>query len=296
MKKLSIKTKENWIILLAISFYVFFIIFSFFSDEQEILNSGRSQNKIPFFLLFFTGILIAPIVEEFLFRGLFIKHKIKKIIALLFPVVLFFYMSTNFSNFSKLLFLLLGVVSSAILIAEKEKTRVGFYYLVIISSFLFSIVHYKQEDFKSLSALSMMISQFSFALASVWITLNFGLFKSIVFHFFHNLILLFIALYGYQMVDVTQKKYENESLVLVWKKNKILDEEAGLVKREKTKLIIKNTNLETASNYAQLNDSIKDKMIYVDYFQNYTLTIQSKTDHLSDSEILECLNKISTEE
>lgn len=292
MKNLLNRTKGNWLIYNGGIGLMLFLLFSVFVNFDEFSDSSRMNINLPFFWFLFFGVLIAPITEELFFRGLFIKHKIKKIVAIIFPIIVFFYANANFDIIYLIILITFSIIISILALKNNNEFNINLYFLIYAHAIIFSIIHYKQSDFSKFATILPMIVQFSIALILAWVTINFGIIKSIAFHISYNFILFIILFLGYQTVETKTHKINNDKYSIYWQKNKILNNENGIVKRDKKELKIKNLTISNATQYLQNNDKLKEKLVIKDNFQKYTITIISKSDSLTNNEIVNCLNDL----
>lgn len=203
MKPSLSKKQANWLIylggvLLPLSFI--FIIFSY--DENHQINSREVLNT-KFELFVILSIFIAPLLEEFVFRGFFSKKKLIKIFSLISTPLFILYFVENPISYYVLPFYL---ISCIFYFFKSSKLIINLIYL--LNAFLFSIVHYKIADFSKFSTSTPFLIQFSSGLILVWIVINYSLMKAILFHFLWNFILVGLLFISIQFVESDVKKFE----------------------------------------------------------------------------------------
>jgi membrane protease YdiL (CAAX protease family) len=181
-------------IIFCCTMLIYIIITKFYINEINSLSRFDSINN--YYLLIFSALVIAPIFEELFFRGYFTNNSFLKFFSLIGCSV-YIYITGNS-------YLFIFVFILVILHFLKKIDRVYFY---IINSILFSLVHYKLYDFKSLITIIPMFSQFSFGLILIWVVLNFNLFKSIVTHFLFNLFFVIILTLPLQFPQIESKNF-----------------------------------------------------------------------------------------
>ena len=201
--------KENNILLWGIIFFSVGILLNIIIDTHFYKNESSSRMKFfeNFFLNSLIAIILIPPIEELTFRGLFYRSKLK----------IFFYIgSFLFILVTKNFYLLFFLVACIILVEKKlfQKTKQNNSIVYIITSLIFALVHYRLSDFKSISTIITCLCQFGVSFVLIWITINFGLKKSILFHSFYNFILLFPVFISLQFFTSQYKsKYNNYELI-----------------------------------------------------------------------------------
>jgi len=156
-------------------------------SDFEILNSDS----------LFPLLVFAPIFEELVFRGVFFKFTNKILfslaIPLIFVLIFFFFVETNieFHELFAVGFLffigLLCFLYFDLIISFRDKNPIFF---IIVTGFLFAYVHvynYTELNMSSyLGVLPRLIGGFFLG----YIAIKYGIFKSMLFHFFHNSLLV----------------------------------------------------------------------------------------------------------
>ncbi len=260
------------------------------------LNSSRSSQDVPFALLLIFGAFIAPVIEEFIFRGIFAKSKVLKSIALVvLPVSVFFYTRGNY-NFMVVGLLILMALGNLLLYKNIDRTpRYLLPLLIISNAAIFSLIHYQASDFTSMGTAVFALSQFAFALVCIWITLNYNLVKAILVHTIYNTVLFSIFFLGYQFVDDSVVHIGGEALKVDYEKVPILNTLPSQVTRDSALVEIKDMNLVDAVTYLYIPDSLKSGIKISDTYQRYNITISSKSKILSDRDIAWVINKIAAD-
>lgn len=296
MKQFLSNTKENWILKTVLLTYLLFIVSMFFISKETMRESSRNSGDLPFFLMFIFVITFAPITEEFIFRGFFIKKNwIRLLICIIFPFFLYFYIKDNYGIAVKSILLVCSIILSVLsFYNNRNYNKYFFIFIVILSATLFSLAHYQGSDFMQFNTAIFALSQFAFGLLSTWVIVNFGIFKSILMHVLHNFILISIAFFGYQFVDESINLIENNDVKVEWQQVAILNSNSSNVTRAKNQLKIQNLNLKDAIKFIIIEDSLKSKIKINDFYYKYNITITSKTEKLENDEIIKVFSKISS--
>lgn len=281
------KTKDNLLVKVgATLFCCTGLIFIMFYSEFEKLDVTHEIQKIKSFpLLIIISLIIAPIFEEITFRSSFTKFKYSFILSI---VCIFGYILTTknyYLSFFLILFIFLFVLQKLI------KMNVNRFLFYVTNSILFSLIHYKITDFHNFITIIPMFFQFSVGLILIWITLNFGLIKSMLFHFFYNFIFVLVLFCTLQFPDATSQTIEHNESSLTWNKTPIFNGEG-------TKTIIPNDHeIEAKSisvtDFLILNNLNKDNLlINEDYLMHYNIKIKSNNKKkLKKEDIIQLLIK-----
>lgn len=200
MIKIFKKYNFNYLLLTGATIFccnmlIYLIISKFYSNQINSLSRFDSINN--YYLLVFSALVIAPIFEELFFRGYFTNNTFLKIFS--FVGCVFYIYITGNSYLYVFIFILV------FLHFVKKIYTVYFY---VINSTLFSLVHYKLYDFKSMITIIPMFFQFSFGLILIWVVLNFNLFKSIITHFLFNLFFIIILTIPLQFPNNENKNFD----------------------------------------------------------------------------------------
>lgn len=186
---------------------LFFVIIFFqitFSIAKSLIMGQPLIEEGDFEALTINGmfalLILAPIVEEFVFRGIFAFIKNKWALVFYIPLSVFLILtaltkiSFNFiPYFNWGLIIILGLVTFLF-----YREIVGFFFenrllMIVITALLFSIVHIYNYQVIDLGAYLGLIPRFVGGLFLGYVALKYGLLTSIGFHFLNNLIVVFIA-------------------------------------------------------------------------------------------------------
>lgn len=185
VEKLIYKDYFHLIILKFIALLFFVILYRYFGLERISHEIGGVQTSK--FNLLLNVVLLAPIIEEFMFRY---HHRLsygRLIISLLFCIVL---LHSSFWNF-----LIFAIYIGGLAISMEYKTPPTRKMLVFISALAFSLLHL--GNYTNLNFITdvyfipvLIFSQFLSALILFYIFWNFGIKHSIAFHMLWNSIVL----------------------------------------------------------------------------------------------------------
>jgi membrane protease YdiL (CAAX protease family) len=285
MLKILKKYNFNYLILTgAVIFCCTMLIYIYitFIFEEEINNLSRFNSINNYFTFIFSALIIAPIFEEYVFRGYFTNNSVFKIIS--FVGSGFYIFLTNNHH----LYILL-----VILLILNFINKINKIYFFIISSILFSLVHYNLDDFKSIITIVPMFFQFSLGLILIWVVLNFNLKSAIISHFLFNLFFIIIFTIPLQFPKSKNNKVEYLGYRVEWNKVPLFTNENTLISRPNDYEVIAE-NVDVITFYKAFN-SISNHIIVSNdnKFNKFKLKITriDSTANKLDNNILEKLLK-----
>ncbi|MCM0060267.1 MAG: CPBP family intramembrane metalloprotease [Algoriphagus sp.] len=180
-------------------------------------------------------ILIAPVIEELLFRGFLSRSKVVRALFLLLGVgALFFF---NF-HWVLVIFILLTYVVYLSYFYTKIEWLLDV--AILLSAFVFGSVHYSADELNFLQTLPFFLVQFSGGLILSWVIYTKNFLSGVISHAVWNLIIVGISLYGLQFVDTTASKAAYGQSILVYEKVPIFHSSVSSFKIEDQELIAKN--------------------------------------------------------
>lgn len=196
--------------LLLISLLTFFptaiiyFIINYFAPEK-LDNLSRLNLTTNFEFTALSALFISPIIEEYIFRSTFLNKKIFTYFSYV-GITLYIIITGNYY-----LFVILGIFLFA---DVKDKKWIMYF----SNSILFALVHYQTSDFSSIFTLLPMLSQFSIGLLLIWITINFGIVKSILAHFFFNSFIIVPIFFLIQFPKKSINTVQHKDITLVYSK------------------------------------------------------------------------------
>lgn len=241
---------ENWLIITFSLFFSLGILGCIVLDMDEVLHNSRSQESTSLFGTLFLAIIFAPVLEELSFRGLFLSKKIMPIISLT--------LISCFSLFSYHNYYVLGVFilfMVGFFIYKTYHFRFLFKIICILNALLFGFIHYKIEDFTSVEKGFVILFQISIGFLLIWVTLNFGLIRSMLVHAAYNGVLLSFIVISVQFPDTKINNYEDENIKVEWQRVPYFES--------------LNTNISTTSEKTEAFSTTINKLYIMTGIRNY---------------------------
>ena len=199
---------KNWILYSGIVAVLLGLVV-LWSTKTEYYHS-RLNMETNFITLLFFSIIIAPVFEELAFRGYFTRSKKIQIPSLILLLV-YVLISFNFIN----LILFLAILTFILLNNGKENNLIFFF-----SILLFGTIHYQVSDFTSLSAFYTILFQLGLGAILLWVVINFNLKRAMLLHALFNLVMLSFSYFSIMYkTDFSEKRIENDTIYVVWKKD-----------------------------------------------------------------------------
>ncbi len=174
--------------------------------EDRINDLSRLNFDLSFGSLILLTLFIAPVIEEFIFRSIFLNKRNYKYIF--YAGITIYILLTN--NYYVLVILGFYFVADY----RKIKGTLLFY----LNAGIFALIHYQISDFRSFFTIQPMFFQFSLGLILIWVVINWGLMKAILCHFLYNLIIILPVLLIVQFPQKLRSTVENDSVELIWSK------------------------------------------------------------------------------
>lgn len=228
--------KKNWMIVsgVLLLFSSLFVILYF--DLTLPYSKSRFESTGTFFVKFFIApLLIAPVIEELLFRGFLSRSKVVNALFLILGVgALFFF------NFHWILVLLILLTYALYLTYHYTNIESLLNVSILLSAIVFGSVHYSVEELNFLHTLPFFFVQFSGGLILSWVIYTKNFISGVISHAVWNLIIVGISLYGLQFVDTTTSKTAYGESSLVYKKVPIFYSSVSSYKIEEHELVAKN--------------------------------------------------------
>ncbi len=261
------KFKENY--LLKIAFFCFLVFLAtslfLFYDETLFTSPTRLDSLTNFksFLLF--SILVAPALEEIVFRGFFTHKKTLQIITIVSLPLFAFFINQYAFVFSMLYSLVLTL-------SLLKKKSISNKILFFGNAVLFAIIHYKIEHFSNLASISPIIVHFSMGLLFIWVVINFNLKTSILFHATYNFIILLPLFISLQFPNADQNSLEHHNYKISWQKTAILNTHTFISKPNKYQ--IESTNITPITLYKSSGSKNKLALKNAELFSIYNIRIK----------------------
>jgi membrane protease YdiL (CAAX protease family) len=275
------KTIYNWLWKLAIIFYCQFLLCQYFIEIKSLYKfefiSRKSQSLFYFIILF---VFIPPLFEEFVFRGIFVKNKFKIFFSILFIVCTSYLAYNTQLNF----WWVVPIIGSLIIFFNFKTTKQKWKNtLVIWSSIIFVLSHFDSQS-SLLDVISNAGNYIAAALFLSWIVFNFGLFYSILIHFFYNLLLISFSVV---LSNNVQIKGTNKDQIDYEIKKTSIFEQNGKINRTNKEFTTTNTNIQLLLNSINIPDNYK---VFINNpILKYDMSIIKNNELLTDDEILDIL-------
>jgi len=284
LKKISIYKHNHLLIfgaaLLCCTTLVFLVISLCFEDKIKNLSKLDTFSNFKSFV--FSALLIAPIIEEFVFRGYFTQKKVMIFISLIGSII-YVVITENYY--------LLSLIA-LLIILHFFKSKKDYFY--ILSCLFFSVVHYKLKDFGSFFTILPMFFQFSLGAILIWVVINFGILKSIIFHFLYNFIVVVVMSIPLQFPnqDINNKDYCGYNIE--WNKVPILNNRTYISKPNDYVIVVENiTIIDFYNTFKKKNESIAINVNEKFYkFRFKVQRIDSTANKLNSKTIKTLLKKI----
>ncbi|MDT0294637.1 CPBP family intramembrane glutamic endopeptidase [Mesonia ostreae] len=240
------KTLKNWLLQLGIASFALLIalqiLFASLGIDYPPISRDMLGEGLSFGFFVILGVIIAPLFEEVAFRGFFTAQRWLRITSF---IVLLVFVGLSFSYFS--LALLLLYILSVYLNDRSGKKRINL--LLVMNAVLFAGIHYTANDFITSLGVVSILAQFGMGLILLWITINFGLIKAMLFHAFYNGLLIIILFMALEYPSPEKHTVESEHLTLEYKEVPYTKSNKSSFTRKDTKdtLYVSNMRLNKAS-------------------------------------------------
>ena len=133
--------------------------------------------------------------------------------------------------------------------------RFLFKIICILNALLFGFIHYKIEDFTSVEKGFVILFQISIGFLLIWVTLNFGLIRSMLVHATYNGVLLSFIVISVQFPDTKINNYEDENIKVEWQRVPYFES--------------LNTNISTTSEKTEAFSTTINKVYIMTGIRNY---------------------------
>lgn len=259
--------KENWLIVIAATSLCTAIGLFFLFKEESLYPRGKDYSNYSFVLISFFTIIFAPVVEELSFRGFYTSKRVFFLISLfLLPVFVLF---TNPQYW-----LILILFYLALFLYFRFKITWIWKLTIILNVILFALMHYEINDFTNFKSITFPF-QLAFGFLSIWIVINFNLFKAIVAHFTWNTVLMLILFFGIQFPDETVNTYNDDLFHASWSRVPHFNSKPGKFSIKENRVLMENLTAKKLSDFLNYNSS-SPETYQSEPFMKYNLTLQVK--------------------
>lgn len=203
--------KKKWLLKTAGLSACLFLILYLFIDQDHLADNFYNFSQLPIWSFILGVVFLAPIIEEVFFRGFFSNKKYLKIISLIgLPLLLII---EAFNTVTVGLFIIFIIL---ILLHFKKATDQIFNLVIILNALLFSLSHFPLNNFYNIFTNYYILLYFSVGLFLIWIILNYGILKSILFHLIWNFIVVASLMFSLQFPNSDLQHFENEFIKVKW--------------------------------------------------------------------------------
>lgn len=249
------KQQHNYLLKTGIIFFSVSLLISILILYLGLnTENSRLRNSHSFFNFAVLAVIFGPILEELIFRGVFSKYKILRLLYFVGIPFLVLYVKNYY-----VLFLFIPHV---ILLISKMTNKFKYpdYVDYFVNALLFALIHFQFSDLSVFTVFDVFI-KFGAGLVFVWIMLNFGIIKSILAHIVNNLAVVLITFFALQFPEQTQYKTEYQGYTMEWKQVPIISETKGMMITFNDSSVsakrIGIHNLCQVYDYTVLNDSLR---------------------------------------
>ena len=268
------------LISLGLALFTIGLIFSKYS--QETVNLYDIDNFGQFALF---AVIIAPIIEELIFRGPIIKRK-KLSISIIIILTLNLIISAYTRNFAATFLTSLFIVSSLLYI--KKDSKANFWFIVTVSSVSFGMSHYN-AILNKLNLLNLPYIQLGLGFILCAITFKFGLKKSIIVHSVYNTFITLWLFLTIQFPDSETFDIEQEQFKICIKQVPYYKKDyrsSSYSKKDGTH-IYKNISIKKLLKYPPMSKfNPTSQWMSNDYFSRYNIEIKFLDDNEFDAELI----------
>lgn len=276
-----LKKKYNYLLVGTFSSYVILTLLLFVLPNDYLINSSGTGANNNLFLFILGSIILAPLVEEIVFRGYFTNNRIFKIISII-SLPLYVALSKNY-------YVLFFVIPYTIMLVFDfyKKNKINKHVIILTNIIIFAIYHYELIDFAQLGTIFPILSQIGGGFFLLWLIINYNIKTSIFFHFLKNISLILPLIFIIQFPDMNIKTLETEQFKITWQKVPSFKVNSNLTFLNRHELEAKNFTPLSLIN----NKITKDNYIEIIPFQKYNISIKiidnNKT--INDEELIKIL-------
>ncbi|WP_026933626.1 CPBP family intramembrane glutamic endopeptidase [Christiangramia echinicola] len=275
MKLFLGRSTKNWLFYLGIISILFASIYAYVVGE-DMVKSSRNYSDMSLEVVLILVLILAPIIEEFIFRGLFTGRKWMKIVSLiLIPLIVL----ASDNGWLDIVLLLLFVI--AYFLNQKYPSEYIRNLALLANVLLFAAVHYKMEEIIDPELFYFAFFQIGLGSLLLWSIVNFGIIQAIVLHFAWNATLMIFMFYNLHYVDASLNVYENSDFKVEWKRVPRFNSKSSSVRIVNEDSIIAN-NIEARELYQLLDSSNESdsgeniRLLQTEGFMKYDFEIISK--------------------
>lgn len=267
-----INKSKNWLLIIGIIAAVLCLVFYIFIGSDHPYEGSRNYSDKSLKLMLIAAVIIAPLLEEIAFRGFFTDKNWMRVTSF---IVLPLFVFTGFTSEEWFVILPTIFFITTYLLSLKFKNPIIVNFTIILNVLLFTSIHYTLEDLISPNYFFYPLAQISAGCLLIWITINFNLLKSMLFHFLWNVFFVVILIYGLQFPNTETKTFSNETIHVEWV-------EVPLFSKENTKIrvtdnLIEGINVEARFLYKIISrgKAPDDQILQYEPYLKYNITVHN---------------------
>ena len=257
---------ENYLLKYGLVIFVASLIINIIWSYYN--TSGFSSRVIRFnnftLIHFIAAFTIAPVVEEFIFRGIFTGKKIFKYITYLGSIGYLLLLQNYYLIPLLLIFIVLFELG------KKKQINTYIYY---INALLFGFMHYEINDLKIVDTWIGIVMTASIGLVLIWMTINLGLLFSMLLHALNNFFAVAVIIAAHENSDMSLKKIETKDFTMEYQPVSFFVQNGNMQTDAGTFLKAENMSMSVIHGSICFNEQLDD--IYIGKFN---ISIQRKQD------------------
>jgi membrane protease YdiL (CAAX protease family) len=279
------------LLILAIIFYCQYLFFQVVLTHSLNANFIYGADEINSWgIQFLSTLVFAPLIEELMYRGLFVKSRWRFLSYTLFVIgsCLSFY-QIGYGYWS----LFIGGIG-LIFIYLQENNSLKFRFLLIgYSILIFAFSHYKPENLIQIETFSTIGNFIAGGCFLTWILLNYSLKASILVHASLNLVMFVIFIIGLNNVNsnMTEDCLSNTNSCYKLQEKPIFNSSISKVNRTTDSLKARDASISQILNILNIQDSSVKIRIYEPY-KKFDLVLYKRSEEISKEEILQIMEKL----
>lgn len=206
------RANNRWILIsgiILIFAYGLFFLLNKDLYESNFTSREAQLSEANFWQSAFVGILIAPLLEEFLFRGNFFRNNILKWLSVTSFVIFIIF----FSNLEISVIVTSSLYLVTLFTKLKFKSNILFVFKVILSSLIFGLTHYSDQDFLHVEGYLSLCWHMGIGFIFVFLMVRYNILVSWLTHLFFNMSVFILLFLGLNNMDRRAKKINLDSHV-----------------------------------------------------------------------------------
>ncbi len=257
MAQILTQKKDNYLLFTGVILFICaFISYSLIENytPEKLPASEKFGDFENVFIIFIFAVIIAPLIEEIVFRGFFLQNKIYE---WLFYVGSISFILITEAYYTIIILLIIGLLSFVFKVKKNLKI------IYFLNALLFALIHYKFTHFTNIYSIVPMFFQFSGGLILIWIVINYNLFKSMLLHFCINFFAIGSLLIALKFPDdVRTYSIKDKDVVIIYNKIPLQNDKSITISKgnlEANNFTIRSLakNLKISAINYSINDSLR---------------------------------------